>query len=244
MPRSDANQIAALIDQFVGELTQAFEVEATAQARAAALAAFDGARAASPRRAISSARRGTAFAGDTAPAARSRSVRGQKRDPSIIAATTEKLAAHIARHPGQGMEQITRALGMETKDLALSVKRLIAAKRISTTGRRRATKYFPAASAGRAAVEPKTKTPRRTKAKARKIARMKVQPRVIAKKTQKKAPKQRAKQADRKAVAQKKRAPSKVAKAKPATKVAKQPVATKPAATDAGPPTALAAAPA
>jgi hypothetical protein len=251
MPRSDANQITALIDQFVGELTQAFEAEATERARAAALAAFAGARTPSPMRALPSARRGITSAADTAPAARSRSTRGQKRDPGIIAAMTEKLAAHIAKRPGQGMEEITKALGVALKDLALPVKRLVAAKRITTKGRRRGMKYFPATAAvagGRKAKEKSpravratakahAKAPRRRPAKAKKIARKTAQPRTTAKKT----PAKSARKTGRNLSAQK-RGPRTPAKVRPAPTIVKQSVAAKAAATEAEQPVAAATA--
>ena len=69
--------------------------------------------------------------------------KGAKRDPKELKALVEKLAGYIKKNPGQRIEQIGAALGKPTKDLALPVKKLIGAKRISTKGERRATKYFP-----------------------------------------------------------------------------------------------------
>lgn len=75
----------------------------------------------------------------TSPRAR----KGAKRDPGELEALTEKLAAYIKKNPGQRIEHIGKAIGASTKDLALPVKKLLAAKRVSTKGQRRATAYFP-----------------------------------------------------------------------------------------------------
>jgi hypothetical protein len=69
--------------------------------------------------------------------------KGQKRDPKVIEATTEKLLAHIRKNPGERIEPIGKALGIATKDLTLPVRKLIESKRVKTRGQRRATTYFP-----------------------------------------------------------------------------------------------------
>ena len=69
--------------------------------------------------------------------------KGAKRDPRVLEALTEKLGAFIKKNPGQRIEEIGKALGTRTKDLVLPVKKLIAAKKVSTKGEKRATKYFP-----------------------------------------------------------------------------------------------------
>ena len=69
--------------------------------------------------------------------------KGGKRDPEALAALTETLGAFITKNPGQRIEQIGKVLGTPTKELALPVKKLVAAKRISTKGEKRATKYYP-----------------------------------------------------------------------------------------------------
>lgn len=69
--------------------------------------------------------------------------KGGKRDPGDLAALTDKLYAQIKGNAGQRIEQIAGAMGVGTKELALPAKKLIAAKKVRTTGTRRATKYFP-----------------------------------------------------------------------------------------------------
>src|SRR5206468_1714324 len=69
--------------------------------------------------------------------------KGVKRDPEVLEALTDKLGAFIKKTPGQRIEQIGKALGTPTKELALPVKKLVAAKKISTKGQKRATTYYP-----------------------------------------------------------------------------------------------------
>jgi hypothetical protein len=90
-----------------------------------------------------SARRGRALgaAGRTTPARFRR--KGQKRDPKLIAATTDKLHSEISSKPGQRIEEIGKALGISTKELALPIKKLLEGKRIRKSGQKRATQYYP-----------------------------------------------------------------------------------------------------
>ncbi len=72
--------------------------------------------------------------------------RGGKRTPDEIANTTRTVLKFVEANPGQGVEQIAKALALPTKELTLPIKKLIAAKQITTEGQKRATKYFPAAA--------------------------------------------------------------------------------------------------
>lgn len=76
-----------------------------------------------------------------APTTRRR--KGAKRDPKELEALVGKLASAIKSKPGLRIEEIGRALGIATKELALPAKKLLAEKKIKTTGNRRSTKYFP-----------------------------------------------------------------------------------------------------
>ena len=69
--------------------------------------------------------------------------RGQKRDPKVIAATTDKLHSAISSKPGQRIEEIAKAISMSTKELALPIKKLLDTKRIRKSGQKRATQYYP-----------------------------------------------------------------------------------------------------
>ena len=86
--------------------------------------------------------RSTARATARVPAAPRR--KGQKRDPALLAHTTDSLLAFIKTNKGQRIEEISKSLGVSTKELALPAKKLISTKKIKTKGQRRATRYFPA----------------------------------------------------------------------------------------------------
>ena len=75
-------------------------------------------------------------------AARGRRKKGQKRDPKELAGITARLLGAIKAGKGMRIEEISKALKISTKDLALPAKKLIAEGRIRTTGSRRATRYF------------------------------------------------------------------------------------------------------
>lgn len=130
MPNSVDSEIESLVSTFVADLT--------ALLRTSALNLVSDALAgqSTPQ---GSKRRGAAR---TAAPAAARRPKGAKRDPEDIAALTESLAAFVKKTPGQRIEQIGKALGTPTKELTLPMKKLIAAKRISTKGQKRATTYF------------------------------------------------------------------------------------------------------
>jgi len=132
MTKSSDRSVPGIVSAFVDQLAAAVEAVATELARVAGLSAL-GAGAVAPSVA-------------PAPSVKRRraAASGNKREPAAIAAAVERLAAHIAKHPGQGMEEIVDALGVSTKDLALPIRKLIASKRITKKGQKRATKYFPA----------------------------------------------------------------------------------------------------
>jgi hypothetical protein len=67
--------------------------------------------------------------------------KGAKRDPRFLEKLQGQLLSFIQGHPGLRIEQINKQLGTHTKDLALPIRKLIAAKAIKTTGERRATTY-------------------------------------------------------------------------------------------------------
>jgi hypothetical protein len=65
-----------------------------------------------------------------------------KRTPEDVAKVGEAVVAYVAKNPGQSVDQIGKALGTKTKDLALPIIRMIEAKKLKTTGQKRGTKYF------------------------------------------------------------------------------------------------------
>ncbi len=82
------------------------------------------------------------------PATRATSVprlrKGQKRDPKDLAKLVSIVEAHVKQHPGEGVEHIAPHLGVRTKEITLPIAKLLAGKKISRKGKKRATRYFPA----------------------------------------------------------------------------------------------------
>jgi hypothetical protein len=130
MPSSVESEIESLVAAFVADLTNILRVSALGMFEEA----LGGQGTARAKRSTSRAPRAAAPA---------RTPKGAKRDPKAIEALTEKLAAFIKKTPGQRIEQVGKALAVSTRELALPVKKLIAAKRVSTKGHKRATTYFP-----------------------------------------------------------------------------------------------------
>ncbi|HTQ05727.1 MAG TPA: hypothetical protein VMI54_17815 [Polyangiaceae bacterium] len=125
-------RIQSIVSQFVEDLTLAIQEEGAAAFKAAI---GSGGGTASSSRATRS---------NSGPrAAAPRRSKGAKRSPGELETLTKSLLAAIKKAPGQRIEQIGKSLGAATKDLALPVKKLIAEKKISTKGQRRATAYFP-----------------------------------------------------------------------------------------------------
>src|SRR5262245_60724423 len=123
MPSSVESDIRSRVEAFVEELT--------AMIRASALDLVNealGEGGSRPGRRAGAGGRRAAVAAVTS----GRRSKGAKRDPKMLAALTDKLGDFIKKNPGQRIEQIGKALGTPTKDLALPVKKLIAAKKIAT----------------------------------------------------------------------------------------------------------------
>jgi hypothetical protein len=70
-----------------------------------------------------------------------------RRSPEDVARAAAAIEAHLAAHPGQGIEEIAKALGVSSKDLTAPIASLLNARSISKKGQTRATKYFVAVSA-------------------------------------------------------------------------------------------------
>jgi hypothetical protein len=69
---------------------------------------------------------------------------GAKRPVEDLARLKDQLAAFVQENPGSRIEQIGKALGHKTKELALPMKKLIAEGAVKTEGQKRATTYSPA----------------------------------------------------------------------------------------------------
>jgi hypothetical protein len=131
MPSTVESEIRSRLESFVQDLTAMIRASAMELVRDAL-----GRQGGAPRRRAGARRASTVVTSARRP-------KGAKRDPEVLAALTEKLGAFIKKTPGQRIEQIGKALGTPTKELALPVKKLTAAKKISTKGQKRATTYFP-----------------------------------------------------------------------------------------------------
>ena len=68
---------------------------------------------------------------------------GEKRAPEELKRITDQLGAYIKANPGQGIEQISKAMHTPTKDLTLPIKKLLQARKIGSKGEKRATRYYP-----------------------------------------------------------------------------------------------------
>jgi phage/plasmid primase-like uncharacterized protein len=91
---------------------------------------------------VKSAARASGARAAARPAAKSRP-KGAKRTAEEIEAQTKTLLAAIKKTPGLRIEEISKAIGIGTKELALPVIKLFEAKAITSKGNRRATRYYP-----------------------------------------------------------------------------------------------------
>ena len=72
--------------------------------------------------------------------------KGVKRTPDVMAQLMDMVHEHVRENPGQGVEQIGKALGQKTKELTRPIANLLENKRIHSKGQKRATRYFPGAA--------------------------------------------------------------------------------------------------
>jgi len=139
---TNSPQIQAIIQHFISELSVALAEEGSAAIREA-LAGNSGAatttrakpgpkpKAAAPAAAASAAK----------PAKAAKRAKGAKRTPEELEQLTSSLLGHIRKNPGQRVEQIGKALGVPTKELALPIIKLLDNKQLKKTGQKRATSY-------------------------------------------------------------------------------------------------------
>ncbi len=130
------NQIREQIEAFVNDLNQLVR-QAALEAVAAALGG-EGVAAASARGRVPGFGRALA---------RGRG-KGAKRTAEELEGTRESVLDYVRRNPGQGVEQIAKALNVPSRDLVLPIRKLVAAGQLSTKGQKRATKYFSGSGSG------------------------------------------------------------------------------------------------
>jgi hypothetical protein len=68
---------------------------------------------------------------------------GQQRAPELLAQLMERVYSHLKANPGQSMAPLATSLGTSKKDLKLPLRKLVAEKKITSTGKKRGTRYFP-----------------------------------------------------------------------------------------------------
>ena len=124
-------------DSAIREAVESFVEQLRGLIRQAALESVQAALNGAPARGRTKPGRVVAFA-----AAPKGHRKGAKRTPEELEGLVKKLHSYVAKNPGQRIEQIGKALGIVTKELALPVKKLVSEKRLSTKGQKRATTYF------------------------------------------------------------------------------------------------------
>jgi hypothetical protein len=122
---------------------QGFVAQITELARRAAIDTLESAFGGRAPRGASGAALAVAMASAEPRVGRPRGGRGAKRSAEDLEALSEKLGSFVKANPGLRIEQINKQLGTTTKDLALPIRKLIAASVISTKGQKRSTTYFP-----------------------------------------------------------------------------------------------------
>ena len=107
-----------------------------------------------------------------------------RRSTASVETAAARALAYIRGHDGCSVGDIASALRLTTKDLQLPIKKLLADKKVRTTGQRRGTRYHVRKARG----------PARKKATRRKVAKRKTtKKRRVAKKARRKTAKRRGK---------------------------------------------------
>jgi hypothetical protein len=125
--------LRAALDSFVEDLSKMIQ-QATLESVEQALAAAS----TIPARRAGRGRGGAAVA-IVLPTPRGR---GAKRTPEELEQLTKRFHSYVQKNPGQRIEQLADGMGVSTRELNLPVKKLLAGKKLSTKGQKRATTYF------------------------------------------------------------------------------------------------------
>ena len=100
--------------------------------------------------------------------ARARLAKRGKRTGEQVEALASRVLAHVKANPGDRLEQIGKGLRMATKELKLPIAKLLATKRVKTSGRKRGTKYFTGGRA-RSVSKPRRKSKSQVRRRAKPV---------------------------------------------------------------------------
>lgn len=78
-----------------------------------------------------------------APRGRRSRAAGGKRTAKELDALSRRLVQHVTANAGQRVDEIARAVGATTKDVALPMRKLVQAGALTTKGQKRSTTYHP-----------------------------------------------------------------------------------------------------
>jgi hypothetical protein len=156
------DQIRTRIDAFIHEIG-ALVRKAAVEAVQGALQGAGPAAAPAPRRGRKPGRKAAAGKAGRKPGRKSgKRVRRSAADLERMGAA---LLDQVRKSPGARMEEISAALGEDTKDLRRPVQMLVDAGKLRTQGQKRATQYFAGAGKARAAKKARKKKATRRKAR-------------------------------------------------------------------------------
>jgi hypothetical protein len=144
-------EIKARTERFAEDLAELVK-RAALESISNALSGADEGRSSAGRRAASAGGRRAAASGRASVGRRGASSasggvsrgrkKGQKRSAEDLESLTEALYGEIKREAGRGIEAISAAMGVSSKELTLPVRKLLGQKRLKTKGEKRATKYY------------------------------------------------------------------------------------------------------
>ena len=134
MPNTDS-QIRSAVDEFVTQITELVRQQAVEAVREAL---GDGAPARAPRR-KKAAKRGRKAGKKAGRRSTGKRVRRSAEDLEALGGS---LLAYVRANPGQGIEDISKGLRADSKDLKRPVTLLLEADKLRTEGQKRGTKYF------------------------------------------------------------------------------------------------------
>lgn len=130
------------IHQQVEARVQAFVSELSELVRAAALEAVsDALGGTAPAGARRGRPKGAKGKSTTAVAAKPHGKRG-KRTSEQVDQMAAQIYEHVKKHPGASVELMAKAFKHPSKVLTLPIAKLMASKKLKTTGQKRGTKYF------------------------------------------------------------------------------------------------------